>query len=211
MKILKISIFAPEGVFHGFGTRDFTLKELEEEFRSYRILQLKQVHSTKILVEKGGEGDGLISRKRGTVLVIKTADCMPIFLAHRDGEVIAALHGGWRGLCNGIIPAAVKMLQEMGFSPSELEAALGPSIGPCCYEVGEEVFECFRRNNLLFLGRGKNLDLPSTAELQLKELGIGKIHSLPLCTRCHPWLFYSYRRGDRNARMFSFLGLLEIK
>lgn len=211
MKTLRVSTFAPPGVFHGFGTRDFTLKEFDEEFRSYDILQLKQVHSTKILVEEEGEGDGLISRKRGTILVIKTADCMPIFLAHRKGEVIAALHGGWRGLCNGIIPAAVKMLREMGFSPSEMEAALGPSIGPCCYEVGEEVFECFRQNNLPFLRREKKLDLPTTAELHLKESGIEKVHSLALCTRCHPWLFYSYRRGDRKVRMFSYIGLLEIK
>ncbi len=211
LKTLKIASFSLPGIVHGFGTRGLTLKEIENNFKGYRVLQLKQVHSAKILVEKEGEGDGLITKTRGTLLVLKTADCLPIFIGQRQGKVVAALHGGWRGLCKGIIPEAVKKLDSMGFPPEDLVAALGPSIGGCCYEVGEEVFKCFEENNLPSFRRGNFLDLQATASLHLRLTGISEVHSLPLCTRCHPWLFYSYRGGDLGKRMFSFTGLVEIK
>ncbi len=208
--ILKISTFNPPGIVYGFGTRKLDWEKLRKLYPGYRIKQLQQVHSTRVL-EDQGEGDGIFTTHKGELLVIKTADCLPVLLADKEGKAVAALHAGWRGLCRGIIPEALRVLKERGFAPDRFSAALGPSIGPCCYEVGQEVVDCFRKSGLPYLLRGKNLDLPTTARLHLLAMGVAEVHVLPLCTRCHPEIFYSYRRGDREARMLSFIGILDIK
>ncbi len=208
--ILKIYTFNPPGIVYGFGTRELDWERLRKLYPGYRIKQLQQVHST-VVREDQGEGDGIFTVRKGELLVIKTADCLPVLLAEKQARVVAALHAGWRGLCRGIIPEALRVLKERGFPPEGFSAALGPSIGPCCYEVGEEVMDCFRKSGLPYLLRGKNLDLPTTARLQLLAAGVAEVHILPLCTRCHPEFFYSHRRGDRKARMLSFIGIIDIK
>jgi len=208
--ILKISTFQSPKTIHGFGTKHFSMEDLRNMFPSYKILSLKQVHSTRILRGGPGEGDGILSRERGVILTLRTADCLPILIRNREETVIAAIHAGWRGLCGGIIKEAISHLKQEGIFPHSLEVALGPSIGGCCYEVGEEVPECFRRNGLEIRMNGRNLDLFTTARMQFHSAGVRdeQVHGIPLCTRCHPWLFFSHR-GGHKGRMLSFIGLLK--
>ncbi len=210
LRTLSISTFFSAGIVYGFGTKFLSESILISSFPEYEIFQMNQIHSSKILIEESGEGDAIITKRKGRLLVVKTADCLPILIRNIENTLVGAIHAGWKGLCSGIIPEAVSTLKRLGFPPKTLEAALGPSIGPCCYEVGKEVPRCFRNNGLIYSMKGRNLALPTTAKRQLIEEGLRmeSIHSLPLCTKCHPEIFYSHRRGD-SKRMLSFIGLIK--
>lgn len=138
--------------------------------------------------EKGEPGDGLWTDEPGVPLLALTADCLPIALARPDRSGLAVLHAGWRGLLAGIVEAGVSAL-----GGGRLAAAVGPAIGPCCYEVGPEVAERFEPT----LRRGRNLDLWSAAERRLRAAGCASVERLDLCTHCNPDLFFSYRRDGK--------------
>jgi len=212
LRTLSISTFFSTGIVHGFGTKFLSERDIISSFPEYEILQMRQIHSAKVLIEKSGEGDTMITQRKGRLLVVKTADCLPILIRDIENKLVAAIHAGWKGLCNGIIPEVISTLKGIGFPPKTLEAALGPSIGPVLYEGGKEVARFFRDNCLNYRMKGRNLALPTTAKRQLIEEGLRmeSIHSLPLCTKCHPEIFYSHRRGD-SERMFSFIGLIKGK
>lgn len=162
---------------------------------------LQQVHSNTVIetVTAGdaGPGDGLVSAKTQLALTIVTADCVPILLA---GPVrIAAVHAGWRGLVQGIVPATLARM--VGNGP--LVAWVGPCIGPCCYEVDEDValalagassFQAIQRDR----GPKPHVDLRIAAESQLREGGVQEIRHLGPCTRCCEEL-WSYRRDGALA------------
>ena len=194
----------------GFGTKYFSFEKLKNMYPAYKILSLNQTHSSRIFFNKGGKGDGIISTEKGVILVIKTADCLPVLIKDREEKMVAAIHAGWRGLCKGILLKAINRIKELGFSPDDLEVAFGPSIGPCCYEVGSEVEECFIQTSLPFKISEKKLNLPYTAMEHLIFSGVNlkNIHSLPICTKCTPELFFSYRKGQ-EGRMYSFIGLIK--
>jgi copper oxidase (laccase) domain-containing protein len=117
------------------------------------------------------------------------ADCLPIAVARTDGDRrLAVLHAGWRGLAEGVVAAGVETL-----GPGETAAVVGPAIGPCCYEVGDEVSALFDED-LTVDGR---LDLWSAAERALRRAGVARVDRTDLCTRCHPELFFSHRRSGR--------------
>jgi copper oxidase (laccase) domain-containing protein len=122
-----------------------------------------------------------------------TADCVPVAIVRTDGEpALALLHAGWRGLSEGIVAAGVRALGD-----GRLAAAVGPAIGPCCYEVGPEVAGLFDAD----LTRGRKLDLWSAAERALRAAGVEPVERFDLCTACHPELFFSHRRdGGRTGR-----------
>ena len=119
-----------------------------------------------------------------------TADCVPIALARVGGDRpgVAVLHVGWRGLLAGIVAQGAKALG------GRLHAAIGPAIGPCCYEVGAEVSEPFAAAFGPDVLRGRNLDLWSAAERALREAGVEEVERVDLCTHCNPELFFSHRR-----------------
>ena len=119
--------------------------------RGVRFAQLKQVHGKAIHtvgVRADGdprpEGDGLVTAMTGVVLCIFTADCVPVLLADTERGVIGALHAGWRGTLAGIAGAGVRAMVRQGARASAIRALLGPSIGPCCYEVDDESGSAFR-------------------------------------------------------------------
>jgi polyphenol oxidase len=124
------------------------------------------------------EVDGHLTREPGVGLLVQVADCLPVALATRDQ--VAMLHCGWRGLAGGIIGRALSRFDE---PPA---AAIGPGIGKCCYEVGEEVAAAFGRTG------ETHLDLRAIAREQLADAG--EIQEVDLCTSCHPELFFSHRR-----------------
>ena len=140
------------------------------------------------------EGDGIVTSSEAVAAAVLTADCLPVALA--GGGVVAMLHAGWRGLAAGILTAGVQTLRERG-AQGDLHAVIGPGVGVCCYEVGEEVHQAFRGYGPQ-VRRGANLDLQAVAAAQLHQAGVRIVHDIGLCTSCSPELFFSHRR-DRGV------------
>jgi purine-nucleoside/S-methyl-5'-thioadenosine phosphorylase / adenosine deaminase len=169
----------------------------------------KQVHSAVALPARPGacgEGDALFTQEAGLALSVATADCVPVLIAGRQG--LAAIHAGWRGIAAGVIPAT---LDRMKGRPAEWTAWIGPAIGACCYEVGEEVAErvvAASAPEVAVCGPAgrPHLDLPGAVRLQLAAAGVGEVIVLPRCTRCDGERLWSYRReGRRAGRNFAFI------
>jgi len=151
----------------------------------------RQLHTAGVRrAEPGTDGvlaDGLWSDEPGVPLLATTADCLPIALARRSGRpALALLHAGWRGLAEGVVEAGVRALDG-----GPLAAAIGPAIGPCCYEVGPEVEARFDRD----LVRDGILDLWAAGERALRRAGVERVERLDLCTRCDEERFFSHRRS----------------
>jgi YfiH family protein len=139
--------------------------------------------------------DGWWSDEPGQGMMLVTADCLPVAIARRNGTrpALAVLHVGWRGLLEGIVENGVTALDG-----GELAAAIGPGIGPCCYEVGPDVAAPYKTafgGEVLTDGR---LDLWRAAEIALRRAGVAEVERTDLCSYCHPELFFSHRR-DRGT------------
>jgi polyphenol oxidase len=194
------------------------------------LVPLKQFHSDVIHLFNAPDaepcrGDASLTNSPGLLLAVQTADCVPILLVDPQKRVVAAVHAGWRGTLRRILAKTVGRLQmEFGSNPADLLAAIGPSIGPCCYEVGTEVatqflsqfpdapayFDEFRTGdepnpvqwlNMMPPGHQpppKNvlLDLRKANRSQLLAAGLRpqNIHTIDLCTACRPDLLFSYRK-----------------
>ena len=167
-----------------------TALDLPAERRSYN----RQVHSPTVhrAGRRGEHGDGLWTDEPRLPMFAFAADCLPIAVARTDGERrLAVLHAGWRGLAEGVVAAGVAAVGQ-----GETAAIVGPAIGPCCYEVGEEVSALFDED----LTVDRKLDLWSAAERALRRAGVARVDRVDLCTRCHPELFFSHRRsGDARG------------
>jgi polyphenol oxidase len=131
--------------------------------------------------------------------IVLVADCLPVALAGPDA--VAMVHAGWRGLAAGVLEAGVE-------AAGAVFAAIGPGIGPCCYEVGEEVAAPFRRAFGLGLVRDGKLDLWSAAERALRAAGVARVDRFDLCTACNPDLFFSHRRTGKPRGVQGVLGLI---
>lgn len=185
-----------------------------------------QVHGTRIrevtlenLTEPISETDGLMTAVQGVTLVTLYADCMPILMYDPEHHAIGMVHSGWRGTAQGIGPGLVQaMADRYGSKPERLLAALGPSIGACCFEVGEEVVSTFKamdplKNDsdwLTFQNGNPHVDLNHINRLLLLNAGVDsrQIKSASLCTQCNSDLFYSHRRDRGNTgRMAALMAL----
>jgi YfiH family protein len=218
---------------HGFGTRggspdDFG-RNKEKAWPGFGVVELKQTHSDVVRFIEGLParrlaGDALATDRRGILLVIRTADCLPILLADEKRRVVVAVHAGWRGTSLGILARVVRELGgRYGSLPSSLTAVLGPCIGPACYEVGEDVRTSFKE-----AGRGGDaavfrppesrrpgasgkylLDLRAANRLQLAAEGVppGAVFDMPLCTHCDDRLLSFRRDRDTTARLYNFIGI----
>lgn len=160
-----------------------------------RLAFNRQVHSPTVHRAHGGArgapGDGLWSDEPGQPMLAMSADCLPIAIARTNGTpALAVLHAGWRGLAEGVVAAGVASL---GSGPKA--AVVGPAIGPCCYEVQDDVARLFEPD----LVRRGRLDLWQAAERALRAAGVARVERVDLCTRDHPELFFSHRR-DGKAR-----------
>jgi purine-nucleoside/S-methyl-5'-thioadenosine phosphorylase / adenosine deaminase len=160
----------------------------------------RQVHSTVVhrAGRRGEPGDGVWTDEPGVPMITFSADCLPIAVA-ATGRVprLAVLHAGWRGLSEGICDVGVAAL-----GGGELAAVIGPAIGPCCYEVGEEVSSLFD-DDLTTDGR---LDLWSAGERALRRAGVAGVDRVDICTRCHGDLFFSHRRSGRARGVQGVVG-----
>jgi YfiH family protein len=222
------------------GFTDWDTREIVQENRrrfqtaagapDFPLVTLKQFHSDVIHLFDSPStdpcrGDASITNRPGFLLAIQTADCVPILLVDPKKHAIAAIHAGWRGTLARIAAKTIgKMQMHFATNPRDLLAAIGPSIGPCCYEVGTEVatqflsqfpdatsyFDEFRTGdepnpiqwlNMMPPGhqpppKGVLLDLRKANRSQLLAAGLRpqNIHTSDLCTACHPELLFSYRK-----------------
>lgn len=157
-----------------------------------------QIHSRRvrraIAGERGEPGDGLWTDEPGIPVLALTADCLPVALVRSNGRLpaVAVLHAGRIGILAEILSAGVAAL-----GPGRISAAIGPSIGPCCYEIGDEVASRYRARFGSSVLRGGRLDLWSAAEQALREAGCASIERFDLCTACDPERFFSYRRDGK--------------
>jgi YfiH family protein len=139
---------------------------------------------------RGVAGDGLWADEAALPLLALGADCLPVALVRANGArpAVAVLHAGRMGVLGGILEAGVEALG------GRVAAAIGPGIGPCCYEVGESVGAPYRQRFGPGVLRGSHLDLPRAAEQTLHEAGCTSVERFDLCTACNADLFFSYRR-----------------
>ena len=220
------------------------------------LIRVRQVHGVDVVVRRIGGGhvdspggaaeagaaDVIVSNDPGLALAIQVADCVPLLLADRRTGAVAAAHAGWRGLAAGVPTLAVAALaREFGSQASDLVAAAGPSVGACCYEVGEDVFRRFeeapfspeqlaRWFSLSATPDARNRSFPGLAKAprlgrwyfdgvasvcdQLDACGVSRdnIHVAGLCTASHPDVFCSYRRdGAPAGRMVAAIKLKSLK
>lgn len=172
---------------------------------------LRQVHGAGVVrFERGDayagvEADAAVTSSRGVVLVVLTADCLPVVFAARDGTEIAVAHAGWRGLAQGVLEAT---LRAMRTPPHSILAWLGPAAGPLRYEVGEEVHRAFVDADagaaaaFASTRRGHwHVDLFALARRRLQAAGVGGTHGGGECTLGNPDRFFSHRRDGLSGRM----------
>jgi YfiH family protein len=210
---------------HGFGDSSWREKDLRQlaDRLSFKPVFLNQVHSDVVhfldeVPQRGLRGDAAVSRLPGLLLVVKTADCLPVVLVEEKKRVIAAVHCGWKGTSLRVLEKVILGMKERyDADPAAILAAFGPCISEGCYEVGKDVHRAYIASGFpasLFrpiAGRSSKylFDLRSANRFQLLKLGVKakNILSIDICTHCDP-KYPSYRR-DREAtgRMLSFIGL----
>ncbi|MDF2672680.1 MAG: pgeF [Clostridiales bacterium] len=183
-----------------------------------KITYLKQVHSDKIfrvnkdnyLEVRGQEGDALITSEKGIPIGVFTADCVPIILVDSYNKIAAVVHAGWKGTALNITGKVLKYMQQnMGTNFKNVVGAVGPSIGPCCFEVGPEVAKKFN-----FVYENENrlyVDLWKENIRQITDIGVPeeKITNCMLCTSCNSNIVFSYRKESGNTgRLGTFVEIL---
>ena len=188
-----------------------------------RIITMKQVHGDHVVevkdtkIKEAGECDGMITRGKEAYLGVLTADCVPILFVAPAQRIVAAVHAGWRGTLAGIAMKTAGILRKQyGLTAEEIEAALGPAIGACCYEIKEDVsaplIEKWGKIAASALQRrdGKSfLNLRSLNQAILEKAGLPskQIFTVGPCTCCTPNDFFSYRREKKETgRQISFIG-----
>jgi YfiH family protein len=217
---------------HVFTARNLRLREDPGEWDAVaaalgvaasHLLLIRQVHRADVAVARRGregawvrpEADVIVSDDPASAIGVRVADCVPVLLADRRLRVTGAAHAGWRGTVKDAAGAAVRaMVQEFGSDPRDLVAAVGPCLGPCCGEVGEEVLEAFRsaghewRALERWFTRGPSgrphVDLWTANSDQLVSAGVSAdhVHVARLCTKTHARVLHSYRTdGETAGRM----------
>jgi hypothetical protein len=221
---------------HFFTVKNLTLRDDAAEWEGVAaamgvartdLLLVRQVHEATVAVASADrrrpwhrpDADAVISNDPTAAIVIRVADCVPILLAEESGRAVAAIHAGWRGTAKRAAIAGVSALQTTyGVRPERIIAAVGPSIGPCCYEVSESTLQTFREagHHSSMLERwfepraeGKfHLDLWRATRDQLEGAGVmpENIHIAELCTKTHADVLHSYRvDGDKAGRMIGII------
>lgn len=235
--VITVPAFASsrDGVRHFFGTRrhaDSLALEIGVPAAGPRgrgwLLSVKQVHGTDALILNrplteddrfDGGWDALVTDQPGVTVTVRTADCVPILIYDRRRRAVAAIHAGWRGAVAEIVPKTIALLIErFCVTSAELRVSIGPSAGPCCYEVDEPVLSALRQRmpeweSVVRRAEGARgrLDLKQLVHRQLERIGIApaQVTTVNLCTICHDDLFYSYRREGRvNGTMVSGITLM---
>ena len=174
---------------------------------------LEQIHSIEAILlpnEKAIlKADAAYTLEKNIICAVMTADCLPLLITNKQGSCVAAVHAGWRGLCDGIIEATIK---KLAVEPESLLVWLGPAIGADVYEVGEEVYAAFTKAEVeakqafTSVSEGHWLcDIYQLAKLRLNKMGVKHIYGGGRCTLSEEEHFFSYRRDDVTGRMASII------
>lgn len=194
-------------------------------YESQRLVNCQQVHGRRVAVVTADEAgsvlpatDGMVTNHPGVVLTMRYADCVPVLFYSAARRAVGIAHAGWRGTLQRVAAATVEsMSSAFGCDPAEIVAGIGPSIGPCCFEVGPEVaaqFEAtFPDTGMVQRQRDSDrayVDLWRANVAQLREIGLAQIELSELCTVCRQALFYSHRgSGGRTGRFAAYISVDE--
>jgi YfiH family protein len=197
-------------------------QRLAENFDLSRIVRLRQIHSAIVRTIKAddnavNDGDGMVTAAAGVTLAIFTADCVPILMLDRERRLCGALHAGWRGTLAGIAEQGVRAMLALGARPDHINAALGPGIGSCCFEVDAALARCFTEKipaaarHVRDGSPGKAfLSLRAILREQLEQCGLRREQILTVgpCTKCASDRFFSRRaaQGAVTGLQMSFIG-----
>ena len=222
LRCRPLSAIAP----HLFTTRQLQLSSPADELLmaaavgASRAVLLTQVHGAEVVIVREGEtphdgkpqADVILSNAAAVAIAVKAADCVPLLIGDRTTGTVAAVHAGWRGTASGAAVAAVDALErEFGSNRADLVVAIGPSIGPCCYEVGSDLVDAFAAagheryliDRWFMTPRGgkMRLDVPGSNRDQLILAGVREenVHAAALCTAEHLDLLTSYRAEKERA------------
>ena len=195
-------------------------KKIVANFFAAQFQQLKtakQIHSAKVLeitdINQDVsviEADALVTRLPGIILGMSTADCVPILLCDPDANIVAAIHAGWRGAIQGVIPNTVQTMKRLGGKVDRICAVIGPAIQQTSYEVDQEFYNGFLSQapiNAKYFVSGKTagkymFNLPAYCHQQLTSLDVIKLDNLELNTYTNPDLFFSCRRSTHEGNKF---------
>ncbi len=189
-----------------------------------QLQAMRHVHGTAVwavgeALPDPAEFDGLVCDRVGPVLSAFAADCIPLVFAEPEARVIGSAHAGWRGTVGGVATNVIARMVELGARADRVRVALGPSIGPCCFEVGPEVVEQFRAAfgelpGMVVAGpRKDHIDLRVASRAVLERAGVRSDHidDRPPCTRCEPARFFSYRRDGKDGGVhMGYIAMVDV-
>jgi len=220
--------------FSGFGTKKLgDGRNIDNIFQFFRdtaqpyksLIILEQIHSANLFfldepinesLKRIDDCDALITNQSETILVVKTADCVPIIYCDKKSGLIAISHQGWRGSLKRLPQKVINKMIERGADKNSLTVCIGPSINQCCYDIDDDRYYQFLEefngysDKIFVVRKGKRyLNLSYLNYLLVKDLGIekGNIDFFPFCTSCDQERFFSFRRDRKNyqGEMFSFI------
>ena len=227
--VLRVSRWADwDWLVHGFSTRstgDFldwpSDAVISERFGavSCGTAMLRQVHSGRCVRADqawGGdrpEADAVCTNRPRVLVGVRTADCLPVLLVDPRSRTVAAVHAGWRGVVARVLLNALESLESAyGCNAGDIEAAIGPGIGPCCFEVGEDVAGQFSGEFVDRSGSKPHVDLAAVLRAQLSQAGVDRVAMAGHCTSCDLGSYYSHRAEQGNTgRMLALVGLRETR
>jgi hypothetical protein len=211
MLVLQSRLLARAGFAHGFPLRSAPEAALLHALSAAAVVQVKQVHGARAVdaddAAAGVEADAIVGRRPSVAVGVRVADCVPVLVANEASGDVAAIHAGWRGVVAGVVRSGVGLL-----GGGKLLAAIGPCIGPCCFEVGRDVADRIASAStaeaivLPASGDKAHADLRRAVRAQLGALGLpdDRVDDVPGCTKHEPARFHSFRRdGAQSGRMLA--------
>jgi YfiH family protein len=189
---------------------------------SPRLRGVDQVHGATIVAAENVRGDqrleadGVSAGSADDAPVIMAADCAPVWLADPQRKAVALVHAGWRGIAAGVLEAGVRACEERGAQPGSLIAAIGPHLGPCCFEIGPEVAAQFSGHTQpatsLVVERQRTdsvaLNAASAISARLRAAGVRSVHVSHACTRSRGDILHSFRRNGKGGPLMGAIGVI---
>jgi YfiH family protein len=190
-------------------------------FSQSQLVQVRQIHSANVIYSQdpedaSREGDAITTNRRGLLLLMRFADCVPVLFFDPSNQAIAIAHAGWMGTLKGVVNEVIRSMKERyGSSPEQIKVGIGPSIGPDHYQIGSDVIELTKNafpddyeRILNQESNGVKLDLWKANQIHLREMGIEQIEISGICTCCETENWFSHRgENGKTGRFAAVIGL----